>query len=109
MSEFPIGLGGAKGDQNSDNKSYCQVTRPTGESGHAHYLDHNDMQVVVEKGQTLFFDGPEKRFPELKNCNDWVKFGYGYYIGVPWSVGQLKGTYHVNQNTMLIDDQGNEH
>ena len=51
------------------------------------------VQVVIEKGQTLFFDGPEKRFPELKNCNDWVKYGYGYYIGVPWSVGQLKGTW----------------
>ena len=23
--EFPIGLGGLKGDQDSDNKSYCQV------------------------------------------------------------------------------------
>ena len=50
----------------------------------------------MEKNETLFFDGPEKRFQELKNCSDWVKFGYGYYIGAPWSVRQLRGRNELN-------------
>ena len=47
-------------------------------------------QVVLEKRETLFIEDPLK-VPGLEKNNDWVKFGYGYYVGTPWVAGQLKG------------------
>ena len=40
-------------------------------------------QVALEKNETLFIDDPAK-FPGLEKNEDFVKFGYGYYIGAPW-------------------------
>ncbi len=51
---------------------------------------HTHIQVVLEKKQTLFIDDPTK-VPGLEKNNDWVKYGYGYYVGAPWIVGQIKG------------------
>lgn len=47
-------------------------------------------QVAIERRETLFIDDPTK-FPGLEKNEDWVKFGYGYYVGAPWVVGQTKG------------------
>ena len=48
-------------------------------------------QVAIEKKQSLFIDDPAK-IPGLEKNEDWVKFGYGYYVGAPWVVGQTKGS-----------------
>ena len=47
-------------------------------------------QVVLEKKLTLFIDDPLK-VPGLEKNEDWVKYGYGYYVGAPWVVGQIRG------------------
>ena len=52
----------------------------------------NFPQVVLEKKLTLFIDDPLK-MPGLEKNEDWVKFGYGYYVGAPWVVGQIRGSY----------------
>ena len=39
-------------------------------------------QVAIERRETLFIDDPSKH-PELEKNRDWVKFGYGYYVGAP--------------------------
>ena len=49
------------------------------------------IQVALEKKSTLFIDDPTK-IPGLERNEDWVKFGYGYYVGAPWVVGQTRGT-----------------
>ena len=64
------GAGGAKGHDGSDEKLYCQV--------------------AIEKRETLFINDPSK-VPGLEKNEDWVKFGYGYYVGAPWTVGQTTG------------------
>ena len=64
------GAGGAKGHDGSDEKLYCQV--------------------AIEKRETLFINDPTK-VPGLEKNEDWVKFGYGYYVGAPWTVGQTTG------------------
>ena len=46
--------------------------------------------MAIEKKSTLFIDDPLK-VPGLEKNEDWVKFGYGYYVGAPWVVGQTKG------------------
>ena len=54
-------------------------------------------QVALEKNETLFIDDPAK-FPGLEKNEDFVKFGYGYYIGAPWRQrggGALSGTIAV--------------
>ena len=56
------------------------------------------MQVVLEKKLTLFIDDPLK-MPGLEKNEDWVKFGYGYYVGAPWIVGQIKGMTHAHIHT----------
>ena len=48
------------------------------------------LKVAIEKKQTLFIDDPTK-VPGLEKNEDWVKFGYGYYVGAPWVFGELKG------------------
>ena len=47
-------------------------------------------QVAIERRETMFIDDPSKH-PGLEKNEDWVKFGYGYYVGAPWVVGQTKG------------------
>ena len=47
-------------------------------------------QVAIERKQSLFIDDP-LAIPGLEKNEDWVKFGYGYYVGAPWVVGQTKG------------------
>lgn len=47
--------------------------------------------MAIERRETLFFDGPDKFPTSLKNNEDYTKFGYGYYLGAPWVVGQVKG------------------
>lgn len=57
------------------------------------YVDahvHTFSQVAIEKHETLFIDDPTK-VPGLEKNEDWVKFGYGYYVGAPWTFGELKG------------------
>ena len=49
----------------------------------------------------------------IEKNEDWVKFGYGYYVGAPWTVGQLRGTQGINHtlryriNIMLSHDDVN--
>ena len=64
------GSGSLKGPTNSDEKLYCQV--------------------AIEKRETLFINDPTE-VPGLEKNEDWVKFGYGYYVGAPWTVGQTTG------------------
>ena len=52
------------------------------------------LQVVLENKVTLFIDDPLK-VPGVEKNEDWVKFGYGYYVGAPWNVGQLRGIYNL--------------
>lgn len=59
------------------------------------------MQVVLEKKLTLFIDDPLK-MPGLEKNEDWVKFGYGYYVGAPWTVGQLKGMTHPHTQPLTL-------
>ena len=55
-----------------------------------------NFQVVLEQKLTLFIDDPLK-VSGLEKNEDWVKFGYGYYVGAPWVVGQLKGNTYDNK------------
>ncbi len=48
------------------------------------------LQVAIETRQTLFIDDPTT-MPGLEKNEDYVKFGYGYYVGAPWIVGDTKG------------------
>ena len=48
-------------------------------------------QFAIEKKATLYIDGPAEIPGPLKQNNDYVKFGYGYYVGAPWVAGQTKG------------------
>ena len=50
------------------------------------------VQVAIERKETLYVDDPSK-IPELEHNEDFVKFGYGYYVGAPWAVGQLRGMF----------------
>ena len=40
-------------------------------------------QFAIEKKATLYIDGPAEIPGPLKQNNDYVKFGYGYYVGAP--------------------------
>ena len=42
----------------------------------------------------MFIDDPTK-FPGLEKNEDYIKFGYGYYVGAPWIVGDTKGQRKV--------------
>ena len=53
-------------------------------------LHTHTLKVAIEKKQTLFIDDPTK-VPGLEKNEDWVKFGYGYYVGAPGVFGELKG------------------
>ena len=33
--------------------------------------------------------------PGLEKNEDYVKFGYGYYVGAPWIVGDTKGMDNI--------------
>ena len=55
-----------------------------------YWLCTHTLKVAIEKKQTLFIDDPTK-VPGLEKNEDWVKFGYGYYVGAPWVFGELKG------------------
>lgn len=68
---YTIAAGGNKGKQGSQEKLYCQV--------------------ALEKEETLYIDDPAL-YPGLEENEDYVKFGYGYYVGAPWRCGQVKGT-----------------
>eukprot|EP01095_Lingulamoeba_sp_RSL-Kostka_P001474 TRINITY_DN1205_c0_g1_i1.p1 TRINITY_DN1205_c0_g1~~TRINITY_DN1205_c0_g1_i1.p1 ORF type:complete len:266 (-),score=101.67 TRINITY_DN1205_c0_g1_i1:1022-1819(-) len=68
---YTKGAGGEKGEEGSDDKLYCQV--------------------AVERGETLFIEDLSQ-FPDLSNNEDFVKFGYGYYLGAVWVHKQMKGT-----------------
>jgi glutaredoxin 3 len=68
---YTVGAAGEKGHEGNEEKLYCQV--------------------AIEKKQTLFIDDPTK-FPGLEKNEDYVKFGYGYYVGAPWVVGGTRGT-----------------
>lgn len=46
--------------------------------------------MAIERKETLFIDDPTK-FPGLEKNEDFVKFGYGYYLGAPWVVGGTRG------------------
>ena len=46
--------------------------------------------MAIERKETLFIDDPTK-FPEMEKNEDYVKFGYGYYVGAPWVVGDTRG------------------
>lgn len=69
---YTVGAGGDKGNDGSEEKLYCQV--------------------VVERGETVFVDGIENAPDGLKENEDFVKFGYGYYLGAVWKHGQMSGT-----------------
>ena len=73
---FAPDAAGPKGPNDSEEKLYCQV-------------------ALVE-GKTLFIDDPTK-FPGLEKNEDYVKYGYGYYIGAPWRQrgGTLTGTIAI--------------
>ena len=47
-------------------------------------------QVAIERKETLFIDDPSQ-FPGLEMNEDYVKYGYGYYLGAPWAVGDTRG------------------
>lgn len=47
-------------------------------------------QVAIERKETLFIDDPSQ-FPGLEKNEDYVKYGYGYYLGAPWAVGDTRG------------------
>ena len=47
-------------------------------------------QVAIERKETLFIDDPTQ-FPGLEKNEDYVKYGYGYYLGAPWAVGDTRG------------------
>ena len=49
-------------------------------------------QVAIERKETLFIDDPTQ-FPGLEKNEDYVKFGYGYYLGAPWAVGDTRGGF----------------
>ena len=48
------------------------------------------LQVAIENKKTLFIDDPNK-FPGLEKNEDYIKYGYAYYVGAPWVVGQTRG------------------
>ena len=86
---YKVGEAGKKGHDCSEEKLYCQVCS----TGVGIGLDLTGLlmkQVAIERQQTLFIDDPTK-YPGLEKNEDWVKFGYGYYVGAPWVVGQTKG------------------
>jgi len=39
----------------------------------------------------MFLNGPDSFPPGLRDNEDYKKFGYGYYLGSPWVVQQVKG------------------
>ena len=47
-------------------------------------------QVTIERKETLFIDDPSQ-FLGLEKNEDYVKYGYGYYLGAPWAVGDTRG------------------
>lgn len=47
--------------------------------------------MAIENKTTLFLDGPDNFPAGLQDNEDYKKFGYGYYLGAPWSVGQING------------------
>ena len=50
------------------------------------------VQLAINKKITLFVEDPTK-IPGLEQNFDWVEFGYGHYVGAPWSVGQVNGKH----------------
>lgn len=60
---YSPGASGPKGSGDSKDQLYCQV--------------------ALTSDSTLFIDDPST-FPGLEENEDYVKFGYGYYIGTPW-------------------------
>ena len=81
-----MGGAGDKGHEGSDEKLYCQVNMIT-KLLHITFFNY---KVAIEKKETLFISDPTS-VPGLEKNEDYVKFGYGYYVGAPWAVGQLKG------------------
>lgn len=49
--------------------------------------------MVMQEKKTFFFDDLSNLPKELRSNIDLVKYGYGYYIGAPWSVKDMRGTY----------------
>ena len=49
-------------------------------------------QVAIERKETLFVEDPTQ-FPGLEKNEDYIKYGYGYYVGAPWIVGDTRGKF----------------
>eukprot|EP00008_Paramoeba_atlantica_P008325 CAMPEP_0201481212 /NCGR_PEP_ID=MMETSP0151_2-20130828/5510_1 /ASSEMBLY_ACC=CAM_ASM_000257 /TAXON_ID=200890 /ORGANISM="Paramoeba atlantica, Strain 621/1 / CCAP 1560/9" /LENGTH=152 /DNA_ID=CAMNT_0047863297 /DNA_START=450 /DNA_END=905 /DNA_ORIENTATION=- len=70
-------------------------------------------QIAIERGETVFFDGPENFPSSIEKNEDFVKFGYGFYIGASWDYDQIQGTVAVmetkpnrlNKNMIPIVEQ----
>ena len=60
------------------------------------------VKVAIEKKETLFISDPTS-IPGLEKNEDYVKFGYGYYVGAPWIVGQLRGNDKTIGACFFID------
>jgi len=55
------------------------------------------MQLTMESKASLFI-GDLSKFPMCAKNEDVVNFNYIYYVGAPWSVGNLRGTWgHLGQ------------
>eukprot|EP00656_Telonema_subtile_P046532 TRINITY_DN53015_c0_g1_i1.p1 TRINITY_DN53015_c0_g1~~TRINITY_DN53015_c0_g1_i1.p1 ORF type:complete len:156 (+),score=41.72 TRINITY_DN53015_c0_g1_i1:126-593(+) len=76
VETYAMDAAGPKGSDDGEEMLYCQV--------------------ALENNETLFIDDPSK-FPGLEKNEDYIKFGYGYYIGAPWRQkrGTLTGTIAV--------------
>ena len=59
---------------------------------------HPSIQVVMEERKTMFFNDPTDLPPGLRNNEDHVKYGYSYYIGAPWVVGDIRGRRIIVNN-----------
>lgn len=68
---FTAGAAVQKGAEGSQQKAYCQV--------------------AIEKKASLFVNDPTK-VPGLEKNDLYLKLGYGYYAGVPWTAGHNRGT-----------------
>lgn len=51
--------------------------------------------MAIEKKASLFVNDPTK-VPGLEKNDLYLKLGYGYYAGVPWTAGHSKGTLIVS-------------
>ena len=50
----------------------------------------SNLQVALEKNESLFLTDPTK-VPGLEQNDLMLTYGYSYYAGTPWTVGQNRG------------------